>query len=139
MLTFTLESDNLDRILESMISYYPSLYRDLILNGNQLIAGIVVKEEIQHTVTIIFKIGEDSSVYNVTIIASGGYGRRELHRLEAETKEFIENNIRFFKKRDLLDWPCGSCGESYAYPVLSADGRYRCPKCAKPVDGALTQ
>ena len=29
--------------------------------------------------------------------------------------------------------PCGNCGEDFRHPVLSADGKYRCPKCAKPV------
>lgn len=28
---------------------------------------------------------------------------------------------------------CRNCGESYEYPILSADGKHRCPRCAKPV------
>ncbi|MFX1560421.1 MAG: hypothetical protein ACFFBL_07520 [Promethearchaeota archaeon] len=29
--------------------------------------------------------------------------------------------------------PCRNCGRSFVYPVLSADGRDRCPKCGNPV------
>jgi hypothetical protein len=143
MLSFTIKSDNLEKVLEGMTSYYPSVYHDLVLIGNQVIAGIIVKEETPHTITTILRIGEDPSLYNVTIVASGGnwslFRQRELSGLEAATKDFIENHIKFFKKRDVMDWPCGTCGESYAYPVLSADGRYRCPKCANPVDRVTIQ
>lgn len=36
-------------------------------------------------------------------------------------------------KKEPPTGPCGNCGEDYRHPVLSADGSYRCPKCAKPV------
>lgn len=29
--------------------------------------------------------------------------------------------------------PCRNCGEPFEYPILSADGKHRCPRCAKPV------
>ncbi len=29
--------------------------------------------------------------------------------------------------------PCTNCGKSFVYPVLSADGNNRCPRCGKPV------
>jgi hypothetical protein len=29
--------------------------------------------------------------------------------------------------------PCRNCGKSFVYPVLSADGKDRCPRCGKPV------
>jgi hypothetical protein len=138
LLTFTLESENIERTLESMTKYYSSIYRDFILDGNQLIAGIIVKEDVPHTITTVIRIGEDPSRYNVTIIASGGnwslFRQSELSRLESATKEFIENHIQFLKRRDTMVWPCPKCGKSYTYPALSADGRYRCPACASPVD-----
>ena len=142
MLTFTLESDNIGRAMESLMKYYPSMYSDFILDGNQLVTGVIVKEDIPYTITTIIKTGEDPSQYYFTIIASGGTGRsrqRELSLLESSTKEFIDNHIDFLKRRDTMVWPCNNCGASYAYPVLSADGRYRCPKCASPVDSGANQ
>jgi hypothetical protein len=131
------------RILEGMTSYYSSVYHDIVIIGNQVIAGIIVKDESPHTVTTFLRIGNTSSLYDITIVASGGNKSllrpRELSKLEAATKDFIESFLEFSKKRDTMDWPCSNCGESYAYPVLSADGRYRCPKCANPVDSALIQ
>lgn len=29
--------------------------------------------------------------------------------------------------------PCSNCGKSFGYPVLSADGKNRCPRCGKKV------
>ncbi|MHA2021949.1 MAG: hypothetical protein ACW96N_09560 [Candidatus Thorarchaeota archaeon] len=143
MLSFTIESDNLEKVLDGMTSYYSSMYHDFVLIGNQVIAGIIVKEQAPHTITTILRIGEDPSLYNVTIVASGGnwnlFRQRELSQLEIATKDFIENHVKFFKKRDAMDWPCSNCGESYSYPALSADGRYRCPKCASPVDSMAHQ
>ncbi|MFW9801976.1 MAG: hypothetical protein ACFFFC_04960 [Candidatus Thorarchaeota archaeon] len=139
MLTFALESDKIERTLEIMTRYYSSIYRDFILDGNQLIAGIIVKEDMPHTITTIIRIGEEPSLYNVTIIATGGFRglfrQSELSRLELATKDFIENHIEFLKSRERMVWPCSKCGKSYTYPALSADGRYRCPACASPVDG----
>ena len=128
--------------MESLTKYYPSMYSDFILDGNQLVAGVIVKEDMSYTITTIIKTGEDPTQYNVTIIASGGQGysrHREHSLLESSTKEFIENHIEFLQRRDTMVWPCPNCHVSYAYPVLSADGRYRCPKCASPVDGADIQ
>ncbi|MFW9966308.1 MAG: hypothetical protein ACFFEA_04070 [Candidatus Thorarchaeota archaeon] len=143
MQSFTIESSNIERAIEILASYYSSVYHDFVLVGNQVIAGVVVKEQAPHTITTILRISEDESSYSVTIVASGGnwslFRQRELSQLEIATKDFIENHIKFFKKRDVMDWPCSNCGEPYAYPVLSADGRYRCPKCAKPVDQIASQ
>ncbi|MFX1441151.1 MAG: hypothetical protein ACFFFD_12975 [Promethearchaeota archaeon] len=125
--------------MESLIKHYPSLYSDLVLDGNRLIWGIIVSEVKPYTITIIFRIGKSTSLYNFTIIVSGGYSKSEVSRMEADAKDFIESHIEFLKRRDTMIWPCGRCGESYAYPVLSADGRYRCPKCASPVDGSVIQ
>ncbi|MFX0056611.1 MAG: hypothetical protein ACFFAD_16910 [Candidatus Hermodarchaeota archaeon] len=143
MQSFTIDSSNIERAIEGLASNYSSVYQDFVLVGNQVIAGVVVKEQAPHTITTILRISEDDSSYSVTIVASGGnwslFRQRELSRLEIATRDFIENHIKFSKSREKLDWPCSTCGESYAYPVLSADGRYRCPKCASPVDSGAIQ
>ncbi|MHA2379409.1 MAG: hypothetical protein ACXADS_09025 [Candidatus Thorarchaeota archaeon] len=48
---------------------------------------------------------------------------------------FIQEDYDFEQSTRMANLvrPCGDCGEDYRHPVLSADGRYRCPKCAKPV------
>ncbi|MFX1416582.1 MAG: hypothetical protein ACFFC0_07200 [Promethearchaeota archaeon] len=40
------------------------------------------------------------------------------------------------KQKEIPIGPCGNCGEDFRHPILSADGKYRCPKCAKPVEQA---
>lgn len=44
-----------------------------------------------------------------------------------------DHELEVSSQREIPIGPCGNCGEDFRHPVLSADGKYRCPKCAKPV------
>jgi hypothetical protein len=55
--------------------------------------------------------------------------------IHSKKEGFIQkdNEFEFSAQMKPPVGPCGNCGEDFRHPVLSADGKYRCPKCAKPV------
>ncbi|MHA2379415.1 MAG: right-handed parallel beta-helix repeat-containing protein [Candidatus Thorarchaeota archaeon] len=52
---------------------------------------------------------------------------------ETETEHITESHIEHSGRMEALEGTCKNCGEDYRFPVLGADGKHRCPKCANPI------
>lgn len=60
-------------------------------------------------------------------------------RILSKKEGFIQQDYEFANSTQIEApvGPCGNCAEDFRHPILSADGKYRCPKCAKPIGQAV--